>query len=112
MSRDRGAYTAELATSMPALVLLFVVGLTAVDVLITKVRCVDAARDAARAVARGESPDSLSDRYGPSGATVSVTIDGELVRATVRTTTHPFGPHVPGFAVQAGAVAAVEPGVR
>src|SRR5207247_378842 len=78
MSRDRGAYTAELATSMPALVLLFVVGLTAVDVLITKVRCVDAARDAARAVARGESPDSLSDRYGPSGATVSVTIDGEL----------------------------------
>jgi hypothetical protein len=109
MTSDRGSYTAEFATSLPAVVLLLLTGLTGVDALVTKVRCVDAAREAARAAARGEAPDSLARRYAPDGATVSVQFDGDLVRATVRATARPLGGHLPGFDIEAGAVAAVEP---
>jgi Flp pilus assembly protein TadG len=107
---DRGSVTAEMATALPVVVLLLFVGLTTVDAVITKVRCVDAAREAARAAARGESGDAAGRRSAPDGATVGVTVEGDTVRATVRVRTRPLGPHLPGFTVDADAVAATEPG--
>ncbi|NKY18000.1 pilus biosynthesis protein TadE [Tsukamurella spumae] len=79
-----------------------VVGVTA------HVRCVDAAREAARLAARGD--DGRASRavaeVGPPGASSTVSRDGETVTVRVRA---PVA-LLPGLTVSAVAVAAVEPG--
>ncbi len=102
--RDRGAFTAELAAGLPALMLLLFAGLTAVDAVTTKGRCVDAARAGALAAARGEAGRAAAARVAPPGATVTVVPEGEAVRVVVRCP-------VRVVTVEAAAVAAVEPGV-
>ena len=101
---DAGSATAELAVSLPALVLLLVVGLAALGAVRTQIACVDAAREAARAAARGEP---AAERI--AGASVMVTLDGDLVRATVVVHWKPFGGGLPGLDVTATSVAAMEP---
>jgi hypothetical protein len=110
VSKDRGSVTAELAACMPVVVLLLLAGLTGLDAVVTKLRCVDAAREGARAAARGESGVSAAMRVAPDGATVSVRVDADTVRVAIRVTTRPLGAHLPGIAVDAEAVAAMEPG--
>ncbi len=101
---DAGSATAELAVSLPALVLLLMVGLTALAAVRTQIECIDAAREAARAAARGEPVVSRVD-----GATITVGTDGDVARATVRVHSSPLGGRLPGFDISATAVAAVEP---
>jgi Flp pilus assembly protein TadG len=110
-SRDCGSVTAELAAAFPVLVILLIAGLAGVSAVVTQLRCVDAAREAARAAARGEPGEAAGQRAAPADARVSVSVDGELARATVRAGVHPLGARLPGFTVEARAVAAVEPGV-
>lgn len=86
--RDAGSVTAEFALLLPAVVVLLALALGAVRVVVTQVQCVDAARAAARAAARGESLDvveRVARAAGPAGARVRVE-DGSLVAgaATVR----------------------------
>lgn len=107
---DRGSFTAELAAGLPALTLLLFAGLTAVGAVTTKAQCVDAAREAALAAARGEQGVAAGQRSGPPGADVTVTVDGDVVVATVRAPVGPLGAHLPTLTVTAKAVAAVEPG--
>jgi hypothetical protein len=107
---DRGSITAELAVALPVVVLLLLTGLAAVNAVATKLRCVDAAREAARAEARGEPGAAAGQRAAPDGATVSVEVGDGTVRATVRTVTHPLGNLLPGLPVEGYAVAAREPG--
>lgn len=109
--RDRGSSTVELAVSLPALVLMLFVALTAVVAVQVQGRCVDAAREAARAEARGEPGVPAGQRAAPPGATVRVDNDGEIATATVRVRIRPLGGTLPSFEVAATAVAAVEPGV-
>ena len=106
---DRGSTTAELAVAMPVIVLLLLSGLTGVNAVIARLRCFDAAREAALAQSRGEPGEAAGVRAAPAGATVTVQLDGDLVRATVRMPVHPLGPHLPGFVVQGTAIAAMEP---
>jgi Tfp pilus assembly protein PilX len=106
---DRGSVTAELAVALPVLVLLLLAGLTSVNAVATQMRCVDAAREAARAQARGEPGVAAGERAAPTGATVAVSAVGDTVRATVVAVAHPLGGRLPGFTVRAEAVAAVEP---
>ncbi|WP_184539530.1 TadE family type IV pilus minor pilin [Micromonospora polyrhachis] len=108
--RDRGSYTAELAAGLPALMLLLFVGLTSVHAVTTKAQCVDAAREAALAAARGEDGVSAGQRAAPAGAVVSVAVAGETVAATVRAPVRALGARLPRLTVSATAVAAVEPG--
>lgn len=107
---DRGSVTAELAVALPVLVLFLLAGLTSVNAVATQMRCVDAAREAARAQARGEPGAAAGERVAPTGASVAVSADGDTVRATVVAITHPLGDRLPGFTVRAEAVAAAEPG--
>jgi Tfp pilus assembly protein PilX len=107
---DRGSVTAELAVALPVLVLLLLAGLTSVNAVATQMRCVDAAREAALAQARGESGPAAGERAAPPGATVAVSADGDTVRATVVAVAYPLGDRLPGITVRAEAVAAVEPG--
>lgn len=106
---ERGSVTAELAVAMPVLVLLLLAGLAAVNAVATKLRCVDAAREAARAQARGDEGLSAGRRAAPDGAVVTVDGHGEVVRATVRAVVHPLGGRLPGIGIEAFAVAAREP---
>jgi TadE-like protein len=106
---DRGSATAELAVGLPALVLLTVVAVTAVGAVLTQLRCVDAAREAARAQARGEPGVIVAERVAPPGAAVGIELADGTVRATVRVQVHPLGGRLPGFEVSAVSVAALEP---
>jgi TadE-like protein len=106
---DRGSATAELAVGLPALVLLLLFALGAVQAVTAQLRCVDAARDAALAQSRGGDGLAAGRDRAPSGATVSVTTSGGQVRAEVRVMVRPLGPHLPSVEVGATAVAEVEP---
>jgi hypothetical protein len=82
-------------------------GLTAVSM---QVRCVDAAREAARLAARGDegSASVAAQRIGPHGAAVQLRRDGEFVVARVTARS----PMLPGLTIAAEAVAAAEPDPR
>ena len=110
--RDGGMATAELAVVLPTLVLVIGAALTMVSVILAQVRCVDAAREAARAAARGESSDvvrSAAVRAAPAAATVEVGGGGEEVRVTVSARVRGIGALLPAFHVSASAVALREP---
>lgn len=74
-----------------------------------QIRCIDAAREAARLAARGEgdSATATARRIAPSGAAVHLDEDGGWVVARVSAATA-----LPGFTVSAEAAAVVEPGVE
>ena len=110
--RDGGMATAELAVVLPTLVLVLAAGLTTVSVVLAQVRCVDAAREAARAAARGEPADAVRSaavRAAPGGARVEVGGTDEEVRVTVSAHAGPVGGLLPTFGVSASAVALREP---
>ncbi len=73
-----------------------------------QIRCLDAAREAARLAARGDDGSDVARSIAPDGAAVQLHRDGELVVATVTARSV----LLPGVTVAARAVAAVEPGVR
>ena len=110
--RDRGMATAEVAVALPALVVLVAAGMTAVSVLTAQLRCVDAAREAARAAARGEDAAfvrSLAERTGPDGSDVQVTSGGQEVEVTVSAEADSVGGLLPAVRVRANAVVLREP---
>ena len=84
--QDKGAVTAETAIALPVLVVLLLAGLWAVGVVMANIRCVDAARDVARAVARGEpagEAQRIGEQAAPPGATVRISRAGSDVRVVV-----------------------------
>jgi hypothetical protein len=108
--------TAELAMALPVL-LAVTTGLAwLLAVGVAQVRVVDAARETARAVARGDAPETAADlgrRVAPAGAEVEVTSSGETV--TVAVSAAVDGPgglfdFLPAVRVHADAVAVAEPG--
>jgi hypothetical protein len=86
---------------------LCVGGITAVSM---QVRCVDAAREAARLAARGDdgSATEAARGIGPGGAVLQLRRQGEFVVARVSARSA----LLPGLTIAADAVAAVEPSVR
>ncbi|MGY1670938.1 TadE family type IV pilus minor pilin [Geodermatophilus sp. SYSU D00710] len=106
--------TAETAVVLPVLLLVLAAVVAAVLVVGAQLRCVDAAREGARAAARGEDPATvraLVARIAPDAAVTAVSVGGGEVRVTVRAEVAPVGPVSPGIGVGATAVARVEPGV-
>jgi Flp pilus assembly protein TadG len=79
--------TAETAVVLPALAVVLALALWAVGAVTAQLRCVDAARVAARAVARGESVESsrqVAREAAPRGSSVSIRRVGDLVTVEVR----------------------------
>ena len=108
---DAGMATAELAACLPVLVLLLAVGLTAQAAVGARVRLQDAAREAARAAARGDTGTArrLSAQVAPGAAVTISRGDGDVVAVTsIRV--HPLGGVLPAFTVRERSVAALEPG--
>jgi Flp pilus assembly protein TadG len=109
-----GMVTAETAVVLPVLLLVLAAAVAAVTLVGAQLRCVDAAREGARAAARGESSaqvTALVNRAAPDGAVTTVTSEGDEVRVTVSTPITPLGPVPLRITVGAQAVALREPGV-
>ena len=102
--------TAELAACRPVLMLVLAVAVTAVTVVAARVRVQDAAREAARAAARGEtSVAGRLARDAAPGAQVVLTRSGSETVAVVRLIVHPLGGMLPSITVSERSVAMVEP---
>ena len=109
---DSGMVTAELAATIPALIFVLLIAVNAVMIGINQVRCVDAARVAARAAARGDSASAVQQvgaRAGPAGSTVAVATGGTEVTVTVTAPVPgPFGWLVGGKPLQSVITTPVE----
>ena len=112
----RGAVTAELALVLPLLVAVTMGLAWLLAVGASQLRAVDAARETARAVARGDSPAAalaVGQRVAPDGAAVRISSEGGQVRVTV--TSEVTGPGgifdaLPSARLHAEAVAVMEEG--
>ena len=114
---SRGSATAETAVLLPVLVVVLVLGIWVLGCVAAQLRCVDAARAAARAAARGDAPAAVRDvgeRLAPAGARVVIRPGGDTVEVHVSSVVRPFGAVLrllPAVPVSGRAVAAVEPGM-
>lgn len=102
--------TAELAAALPVLMLVLAVAVSAVAVVGVRVRLQDAAREVARAAARGDvaAGRALAARVAPA-ATVVVHRDGAEVVALAAQQVHPLAAWLPSVSVREEAVAELEP---
>ena len=107
--RERGSVTAEFAMALPVALLLLFAGLTAVSAVTVRLQCLDAAREAALAGARGEPAEAAARRRAPPGADVAVDANTETVHARVTADVPLLGSLLPPLRVSGEAVAATEP---
>lgn len=111
---QHGSVTAETALVAPVLVALVFGLVWVVSLGTTQARCLDAAREAARALARDDSSQAaltLARRTAPPGAHVRFEREGAVAVVTVSVSTAPPGPifaALPEVEVTANAVSALE----
>jgi hypothetical protein len=103
--------TAELAASLPVLMLILAVAVAAVSIGGARVRAQDAASASARASARGDpaSGRRLFAQLAPPGSSLDLTSDSSEVTATVRLDVRPLGGWLGHYTVVERAVAMPEP---
>ena len=105
--------SAETAVVLPVLLLVLAAAVAAVTIVGAHLKCVDAAREGARAAARGEDVGTVTlivSRAGPAGASAEVTTAEDDVAVTVTARVAPLGPLPLQVPVSATAVALREPG--
>lgn len=104
---DRGAVTVEAAIALASVVTVVVLCIGAIVAASLHIRCVDSAREAARLAARGDGGNAISAAatVAPSGAEITIRVDGDLVVATVSTSSA----LLPLVDISAEAVAVMEP---
>ncbi|KAA8970460.1 TadE family type IV pilus minor pilin [Mycobacterium sp.] len=107
VSSSVGTSTVEAALGIATLVAVLVLCLAGITAVSMQVRCVDAAREAARLAARGDERSAVGAARGvaPAGAQLQLRRDGEFVIATVTVRS----PLLPALAIGATGVAALEP---
>ncbi|WP_280397467.1 TadE family type IV pilus minor pilin [Nocardia carnea] len=105
---DRGSVTVEAAIALGALAAAVALCVGAVFAAVAQVRCVDAAREAARLAARGDRAAAVptARRVAPDGADISLRDEGNRVVAVVTAD----APLLPALQLRAEAVAVREPG--
>jgi hypothetical protein len=84
---DAGAVTAEAAFGIGLLVMVALGLAWMVSLGVVAIRAQDAAREAVRALARGEEPTAavaLAEQVATAGSTVATRHDGRLIKVTVR----------------------------
>lgn len=106
---DGGSVTIEAAIALSTVVIVLAMCLAGIGCVIGEIRCLDAAREAARLAARGDNDHAAAmvAQVAPAGASLSLQVDGDTVIATV--TAAPVGGLLPGVRLTATAVAAKEP---
>lgn len=108
---DRGAVTVEAAIALCGLMAMFGLVLSGILVVTGEIRCADAAREAARLVARGQRPlaDQAVKELAPDGARLSVAAEGDAITVEVRA--EAIGGLLPGIQLNGRAYAVLEPGI-
>ncbi len=109
--RHAGMVTAELAVTIPVVVLVLAFCAVGIAAGVDQLRCVDAARIGARSAARGDLPDQsrgLALRAAPADAVVAIERAGEEVRVTVSARAGGLGGLLPGWRLHAVATGPVE----
>jgi Flp pilus assembly protein TadG len=106
---DNGMVTVEAAIALCAFVTVLAMTLAGMATVFDQLRCTDAAREAARLVARGEQDEAADavGRIAPHGATFTVTDEGDGIVVDVRDPA--AGGLLPGVHVTADAYAVPEP---
>ncbi len=107
---ERGSATVEAAIAVCAVVVVLAMALAGAGAVLAQLRCTDAAREAARLVARGEHgrAEDAARQVAPNGATVEIQVRGDEV--TVVVTAEPIG-GLDRLSIRAEAMAVLEPGV-
>ncbi len=97
----------EAAIGVVTLVAVLVLCLAGITAVTMQVRCIDAAREAARLAARGDEHSAVATAHGiaPGRAVVQLRQDGEFVVATVTARSN----LLPMLGITATGVSAVEP---
>lgn len=111
-ARQGGYVTAEAAVVLPCLVLLTALLMWGVAVLTAQLKCVDAAREGARAAARGDPTRrvvAVARHAGPERAEVRVRQRGGLIRVRVAAPAPTPGGLVTVLSFPLGATAAAYP---
>lgn len=108
-AHDAGMATAEMAVALPVLMLLVLTAVYAVQVMGMRVRCLDAAREVARAAARGDPRAPVIGREVLPGSAVSIRRSERTVTAVVSIRLHPLGGDLPAVTVREQVTAATEP---
>ncbi|HEX9335518.1 MAG TPA: TadE family protein [Pseudonocardiaceae bacterium] len=106
---DGGMVTVEAAVALCAFVTVLAMVLAGVSMVLDQIRCTDAAREAARLVARGEqhrAADAVR-QIAPPGATLSVTTNGDAITVFVQDPA--ANGLLPGVHIHAEAYAIAEP---
>jgi hypothetical protein len=105
---DGGSVTVESAVVLSVLMLVVATCLAGISCLIGQLRCTDAAREAARLVARGDDAGAQAavSSLAPAGSSLSIGGGGDLVSATV--TSPAAGGLLPGIRLSATVVSARE----
>ena len=94
----------EAALALVALVFVLVLCIGGIAAVSAQVRCIDAAREAARLAARGDDGTMAVRSIAPAGATVALRVDGGFVVAFVTSRSA----LLPGITISGQAVSAVE----
>ncbi|MFI6389005.1 TadE family type IV pilus minor pilin [Nonomuraea sp. NPDC050540] len=109
---SRGSVTAETAAMLPALIVVLAAALWAVQAVGAQLECVDAARAAARAAARGEPLDKVQEAARSAtrpGAQVRITRSPQLTKVEITMDVRPnWATRLPAVTVTASATAGTE----
>jgi Flp pilus assembly protein TadG len=108
---QRGAITAETAIALPFLLTFVLAGIWCVGLVTAHLQCVDASRDIARALARGDSPDDLQTfitRTTPPNGEVTFHTT-PAIEVTVTVAPRSLFPFLPAPTQSATATLQVEP---
>lgn len=108
---DAGAVTVEAAISLGALVVVLALVLAGFAAITDQLRCIDAAREAVRLAARGDSDAATRAvaAIAPADADLTLVPDADGLTAVVRST--PANGLLPGVTIEGRAFAVTEPGV-
>ena len=112
-ARQHGMVTAETAAVLPVLLALTVLLIWVLSLGIAQVRCLDAAREAARLAARGdtEQAHAVAAEAAPEEARIAIVEADGLVTVTVSVAARPGFPllsQFPAVSLSARAVSALE----
>jgi hypothetical protein len=94
----------EAALAIAALVFVLVLCVGGITAVSAQVRCIDAAREAARLAARGDDGTTAVRAIAPAGASVALRVDGGYVVAVVTFRSA----LLPGITISGQAISALE----
>src|SRR6188472_3831045 len=109
-TKERGMVTAEPAVTPLAAFAVLTMMCWGIYLVVTQLRCVDAAAAVARQAARADAAAVAKARAGaPTGATIMIDKRPNLVTVTVRVKARPLGRWMAGVPLQARAQVVPEP---